>query len=255
MKMNRALFAAVVVSLAGTLVQARAVAAAEITVLCSNGLKAVVEELVPQFERTTKHTVVVKYGLAAALKQRIENGEPFDVAFLTPSVMDDLVAHGKIAADSRTTIARSGLGIAVRAGARKRDISTVEAFKRALLDAKGIAYAKEGASGVAFAAIIERLGLTNDLKAKSKLTATGEEVGAAVLKGESEFGVLPLSEILPVKGAEVLAMFPADVQSYIVMVGGINASARQAPVARDLIKFLVAPAAQPVITAKGMERS
>jgi molybdate transport system substrate-binding protein len=254
MKSPRIAVAALLFGIVGAMTHVTA-AEPTLTVLCSNGLKAVVEELVPQFERTTKHQVVVKYGLAAALKQRIEGGETFDVAFVTPQVMDDLIAHGKIAGDSRTTIARSGLGIAVRAGAKKRDIATVEAFKRTLLDAKGIAYAKEGASGVAFAAIIQKLGITDALKAKSKLTVTGEEVGEAVVKGDSELGILPVSEILPVKGAEMLGTFPAEIQSYIVMVGGVNAGATQAAVARDLIKFVTAPAALPVIKAKGMERS
>ena len=255
MNTNRSLSAALGIALVVMLAQARGAAAAEITVLCSNGLKAVVEELVPQFERSTGHKAVVTYGLAASFKQRIEGGEPFDVAFVTPTVMDDLIAHGKIAGDTRATIARTGLAILVKAGARKRDITTVDAFKRALLDAKGIAYAKEGASGIAFAAIVQRLGIADALKAKSKLTVTGEEVGESVVKGDSEFGILPVSEILPVKGAEMLGAFPADVQSYIVMVGGVSAGARQAVAARDLIKFLTAPAALPVIKAKGMERS
>lgn len=229
-------------------------AASEITVLCSNGLKAVVEELVPQYERATKNTVVVKYGLAASLKQQIEGGAPFDVAIVTPPVIDDLIAHGKIAAGTRTAIAQSGLAIAIRTGARKPDISTVDALKRALLDAKGIAYAKEGASGVAFAAIVQRLGIADALKAKSKLTATGEAVGEAVSRGESEFGVLPVSEILPVRGAELLGTFPAEVQTYVVMVGGVNAGTKQPAVANDLIRFLTAPAALPVLKAKGMER-
>ena len=253
MKTTRIFTAALV--LAALLALPRTAAAAEITVLCSNGLKAVIEDLVPQFERATKNKVMVTYGLAAALKQRIEAGEPFDVAFLTPAAMDDLIAHNKVAADSRATVARSGLAVAIRAGAPKRDVSTVEAFKRALLDAKGIAYAKEGASGVAFAALIQKLGIADALKAKSKLTATGEEVGEAVVKGESELGILPLSEILPVKGVQVLGNFPADVQSYIVMVGGVSGASKQAAAAKDLIKFATAPAANPVIKAKGMERS
>jgi molybdate transport system substrate-binding protein len=252
MKTTRLLCTALV--LAALVAPARIAAAAEITVLCSNGLKAVVEELVPQFERASKNKVMVTYGLAAALKQRIEGGEPFDVAFLTPAAIDDLIARNKIAGDTRTIIARSGLAVAIRAGASKRDVSTVEAFKRALLDAKGVAYAKEGASGVAFAALIEKLGIADALKGKSKLTATGEEVGEAVVKGESEFGILPLSEILPVKGVQVLGNFPADVQSYIVMVGGVNSASRQTAAAKDLIKFATAPAALPVIKAKGMER-
>ena len=119
---------AFVISLVALLVvtaDAREAGADQIVVLCSNGLKAVLEELIPKFERTTKHTVVATYGLAAALKQRIEGGEAFDVAFLTPAAVDDLIAHGKISAGTRTTIARSGLAIAVRAGTPKSDISTL----------------------------------------------------------------------------------------------------------------------------------
>ena len=244
----------VMLGLAGVMTSVRAADETTLTVLCSNGLKAVAEDLLPQFERATKHKVVVRYGLAAALKQQIERGEAFDVAFVTPAAMDDLVKEAKIAADTRATIARSGLAIAVKSGARKPDIKTTESFKRALLDAKGIAYAKEGASGVAFTALIARLGIADALKAKSKLTATGEAVGEAIVTGESEFGVLPISEILPIKGAEMLAPFPADVQSYIVMVGGARAASKHAAAAKDLVNFFMAPAALPVIKAKGMER-
>ena len=236
------------------LAPARAADTAEVTVLCSNGLQAVVSDLAPKFERETKNKLTVKYGLAAVLKQRIEGGEPFDVAFLTPAAMDDLIKSGKVAADTRATIARVGLAIAVKAGARKRDLSTVDAFKRALLDAKGIAYAKEGASGVAFAATVQRLGIADALKPKSKLTATGEEIADAIVKGESEFGILPVSEILPIKGAEMLGVFPADVQSYIVMVGGVGAGSKNGAVGRDFVKYLMAPAALPVIKKMGMER-
>jgi molybdate transport system substrate-binding protein len=253
MKVN--CFTSVVVGLGLLMLgQASVADAAEIKVLCSTGLKAVVADLVPQFERATKHKVVIQYGLAAVLKQQIEGGEPFDVAFLTPAAMDDLAARGKIAADTRTVIARSGLAIAVRSGASKADIKTVEAFKRTLLGAKSIAYAKEGASGVAFAALIQRLGIADALKSKSLLTATGDAVGEAVVSGKAELGVLPVSEILPVHGAEVLGPFPADAQSYIVMVGGVSAASKQASVSKDLIQFLTAPAALPVITAKGMEK-
>jgi molybdate transport system substrate-binding protein len=244
----------VMLVLAGMMTPVKAADEVTLTVLCSNGLKAVAEDLLPQFERATKQKVVVRYGLAAALKQQIERGDPFDAAFLTPAAMDDLVKSAKIAGDTRATIARSGLAIAIKAGARKPDVKTTDAFKRALLDAKGIAYAKEGASGVAFTALIARLGIAEALKAKSKLTATGEEVGEAVVKGEVEFGVLPVSEILPIKGAEMLAPFPADVQSYIVMVGGASAASKHAAAAKDLIKFFTAPAALPTIKAKGMER-
>src|SRR5262245_3283569 len=147
--------------------------AAEIQVLCSNGLKAVMEDLAPQFERATGHKVVVKYGLAAGFKQQIEAGEAFDLAVLTPPLIDDLIKQGKLAADSRAVIARTGLGLMIRAGAPKPDVSNTEAFKRSLTGAKSIAFAKEGASGVAFVALIERLKITDNLKAKLKPTSTG----------------------------------------------------------------------------------
>jgi molybdate transport system substrate-binding protein len=254
MNRHRAISAALILGFVGMMAQVKAADDTTLTVLCSNGLKAVAEDLLPQFERATKHKIIVRYGLAATLKQQIERGEAFDVAFLTTAAVDGLVKETRIAADTRTPIARSGLAVAIRAGARKPDIKTVEAFKRALLDAKGIAYAKEGASGVAFSALIARLGIADALKAKSKLTSTGEEVGDAVVKGEVEFGILPISEILPIKGAEMLAPFPPDVQSYITMVGGASATSKHAAAAKDLLAFFMAPAALPVVKAKGMER-
>jgi molybdate transport system substrate-binding protein len=228
--------------------------AAEIRVLCSNGLKAVMEDAAAQFERASGHKVVTKFGLAAGFKQQIEAGEAFDLAVLTPALIDDLIKQGKLAADSRAVIARTGLGLMIRAGARKPDVSTTEAFKRSLLGAKSIAFAKEGASGVAFTALIEKLGIASDLKTKLKPTSTGEEVNDLVVTGGADFGVLPLSEILPVRGAELGGMFPSDVQSYIIMVGAVGSNAKQNAAARELLKFLMAPTTLPMIKAKGMER-
>lgn len=254
MTFNRSLRVARGLAVAMLLTRPVAAQTGDITVLCSSGFKAVMEELAPQFERATHHKVVVRYGLAAKLKQEIEAGEAFDLAVLTPAAIDDLIGQRKVASDSRTILARAGLGIAIRAGADKPDITTVDAFTRSLLAAKSIAYAKEGASGVAFAALIQRLGIADALKSKSRLTATGEEVSRSVVSGEVELGVLPLSEILPVKGAEVAGMFPPDVQSYIVMVGGVSAASRQAAAGRQLIAYLTTPAALAVIKAKGMEK-
>ena len=254
MRVNRIVATAVTLVLLLALAQASAAQTAEIKVLCSTGLRAVMEELVPQFERTTAHKVAIRYGVSAALKQQIAGGEPFDLAVLTPQLLDDLIKQGKIAAGTRTSIARTGMAIAIRAGARKPDISTTDALKRALVDAKSIAYAKEGAAGVYFAALIQRLGIADALKSKSKLTVTGDEVGQSVVSGEVELGILPVSEILPLRGAEVLGTFPADVQGYAVMVGGVGANAKESGAANDLIKFVTAPAALAVIKKKGMER-
>jgi molybdate transport system substrate-binding protein len=254
MTFNRSLRCACGLAVAILLAWPAAVQAADITVLCSSGFKAVMEVLAPQFERATHHKVVIRYGLAAKLKQEIEAGEVFDLAILTPAAIDELIKERKAVSDSRTVLARSGLGIVIRTGAPKPDITTVDAFTRSLLAATSIAYAKEGASGVAFAALIQRLGIAGDLKAKSKLTATGEEVGEAVVRGEAEFGVLPVSEILPIRGAELLGGFPAAAQDYIVMVAAVGGGAKDNNAARDLITFLTAPTALPVIKAKGMER-
>jgi molybdate transport system substrate-binding protein len=236
------------------LAQPGVASAAEIKVLCSTGIKAVMEELVPQFEQATRHKVVVRYGLAAVLKRQIEAGEPFDIAVLTPPLIDDLISQGKITGDTRVMLARSGMALAIRAGSTKPDIRTTDALKRTLLASTSISYAKEGASGVFFADLLLKLNLAEALKSKIKLATTGEEVGAAVARGEAGLGVLPVSEILPVRGVEVLGTFPADVQGYVVMVAGVSSSAAQSAAAKDLVKFLMAPAALPVIKKRGMER-
>ena len=254
MKVRRMLFTASL-TLALVFVQATEAQAAEVRVLCSNGLKAVFEELAPQFERSTGHKIVVTYGLAAGFKQQIDAGAAVDVAILTPALIDDLIKSGKMAADSRTVIARTGLGVMIKTGARKPDVRTTDSFKKALLDAGSIAYAKEGASGVAFAALIEKLGIAETLKAKLKPTATGEEVNSLVVGGGAQYGILPLSEILGVKGAELGGMFPADVQTYITMATAVASNSKQPAAGRELIKFLMAPSATAVVKAKGMERN
>jgi molybdate transport system substrate-binding protein len=222
-----------------------------VKVLCSTALRTVMQELVPQFERATGNKVVVEYGVSAAIQRRIEAGEAVDAIFLTVKQLDALVQEGKIASSTRTPIARSGMAIAIHAGAARPDIKTIDALKRTLLAAKSIAYAKEGASGLYFIALATRLGIVDKLKLKA--TDTGDEVGEAVAGGAAEFGMLPVSEILPVKGIEVLGEFPKEVQEYAVSVGGISVTAKQAGVAKELIKFLTAPAAAPVIRKKGME--
>jgi molybdate transport system substrate-binding protein len=227
--------------------------AAEIKVLCSNGLREVMLEVAPQFERASGHKLALTFGLAAAFKQRIEAGEAFDVVVLVPALLDDVVKQGKVAGESRAVIARAGNGLAIRAGAPRPDIRTPDAFKAALLNAKSIAYAKAGQSGVYFVGLLDRLGIADAVKAKSLAQATGVEVGAAVARGDAELGVLPVSEILPVKGVELLGPFPADLQGYVVMEAGLSAAARDQAAAAALVKFLKSPEHFPVIKQKGME--
>lgn len=236
------------------LAEPSAASAAEIKVLCSNGIKAVMEELVPQFEQATSHKVAIRYGLSAVLTRRIEAGEPFDIAILTPPLIDDLIRQGKIAGDTRATLARSGIALAIRSGAARPDIRTTDALKRTLLASTSISYAREGASSAFFTELVQRLDLAQALKSKIRLMPTGEDVGASVARGEADLGVLPVSEILPIPGVEVLGTFPAGVSGYVVMVAGESPSAAQGAAAKELMKFLTSPAALPVIKRRGMER-
>jgi molybdate transport system substrate-binding protein len=227
--------------------------AEEIVVLSSVGIKAVVEELEPGFEKTTANDVTATFGLASALKTRIEGGERFDVAILTPALLDELIAKGLVAADSRTVVARVGLGLMVKAGAPKLEVGTVDELKRTLLAARSVTYASSGASGVAFLKIIDDLGIAAEVKAKARPAASGDEVNANVLGGESDLAVLPISEILPVAGTELGAVFPAPVQTYVLMAAGVSTGARgRAP--QDFVAFLAAPDNDGVVRAKGMER-
>jgi len=255
MGLTRISFAATRFLLLFMFAQTSIASAAEIKVLCSNGIKAVVEELVPQFEQATKHKVVITYGLSAALKRQIESGEPFDVAVLTPPLIDDLIMQGKVARDTRIVLARSGIALAIRVGAQKPDIRTTDALKRTLLASKSIAYAKEGAGGVFFSELVQRLGLGDALRSKVRLTASGVEVGASVARGDAQLGVLPLSEILSLPGVEVLGTFPADVQGYAVMVAGVSAGTTHGAAAKEWLDFLMAPAVLPVLKKRGMERN
>jgi len=221
----------------------------EIRVLSSVGIKAVVDELAPQFEKTTKHKVTTVFGLAGALKTQIEKGEPFDVAILTPPLLDDLIAKGLV--PSKSVIARTGLGLMIKAGAHKPDVSSVEAFKKTLLAAKSITLASAGASGIAFLATAKQLGIADAIKTRP--AASGEEVNQNILSGASDLAVLPVSEILPVKGAELGGVFPSDVQTFVIMAAGVNQKST-GTAAKDFVAFLMSPANNGVVKIKGMER-
>lgn len=244
----RPILAALALTLGATTVQAE-----EIRVLSSVGIKAVIDVLGPQFERATKHKVTTTFDLAGVLKTRIEGGEPFDVAILTAPLVDELISKGKIVSASRTEVARVGLGLMIRSGAPKPDVSTVEAFRKTLVGAKSITYVTTGASGVAFLATIEKMGIADAIKAKAKPAANGDQVNANILSGASDLAVLPISEILPVKGAEVGGVFPSGVQTYVVMTAGVNPSSRSA-VAREFISYLMLAPNSAVVRDKGMER-
>ena len=225
-----------------------------LTVLCSNGLRALLTATTPQFEKASGNRLTIGYSVSSELKKRIASGERFDVAIVTPLVVDALIESGAIAANSRTVVARSGFGIAIRQGAAKPDLHTVDAMKTALLSSRSIAFAKEGAGGLFFTALIERLGLAGQLAAKLRPTVTGADVSDAVARGRADLGVQPISEILFVPGVELGGAFPPPVQDYSVMVAGISPKSEHAAAARALIAFLVSPAVDAVLKTQGMER-
>jgi molybdate transport system substrate-binding protein len=233
-----------------TAVSARA---AEIKVLASNGVKAALDELAPAFERETGNKLVVEFGLAAALKRQIEGGAAFDLAVLTSAGIDDLARQGKVDGTSRAPIARSGVGIGIKRGAPRPDIGSPDALKRTLLAAKSISWAKEGASGVYFASVLERMGIAEQMKPKAVLAPSGAEVGKLVTSGQVELGVILVNELMAIPGVEVLGPLPAELQSYTLFHAGVGSASKNAAAAKALIQFLSAPSARAVFKAKGQE--
>jgi molybdate transport system substrate-binding protein len=227
--------------------------AAEIRLLSSNAFKTALEELGPQFETATGHKLVITFGAAAELKASIETGAPFDLAILSSSATDDLIRQGKLVSATRTELARSGAGVAIRKGARKPDIATSEAFRRTLLEATSIAYVEQGASGIYLKGLFQRLGIAEELKAKTKLLPASNPAAQAIANGEAEIGITQISEILPYAGTELAGPLPPDVQLHTVFLVAVGASARQPEAARALIEFLTSPEAASVLTAKGLE--
>jgi molybdate transport system substrate-binding protein len=246
------MFSGTILSAVCWAVQPGATQAAEVKVLSTHAAQEVVEELGPQFERATGHKLSFGYDPSAAVRRRIEEGATFDVAIITRGVLDDLAKKNKIRADSIGDIGRSGLGVAVKKGAPKPDISTVEAFKRTLLAAKSVVRSSEGASGAYFEKLMGQLGIADQMKGKTRLGPSGRiaEMAAA---GEVEIAVQQISEILPVKGADFVGPFPAEIQLYTMFSAGVGASAKEPQAARDFVKFLTSPKAASIIKSKGLD--
>jgi len=227
----------------------------EIKVMASVALKSTLDDLVTKFESTGGGKVTMVYGIAAQLKQRVSDGEADDVAVLIQPMMEDLLKHGKLAAGSLTNVGGTPVAIAIRAGAPKPDIGTVDALKHTLIVAKSISYsdpAKGGASGVYFAKVVDQLGLTDELKAKTILVP-GAQAPELVAKGEAELGVAQGSEIIPVAGAEVLGPLPGNLGSVTVFTAGIAAASKAPESSKAFIKFITGPDAAAVLKAKGFE--
>lgn len=232
-------------------------AAGEVKVMTSGGLTAALAELTPAFERATGYKVVTSYGASMggapdSIPSRLQRGEPVDVVILASEALDDLIAKGRVVAGSRVDLARSSIGMVVRAGAPKPDIGSVDALKRTLLQAKSIAYSAS-ASGVYLSTeLFPRLGIADELAGKSKRIES-ERVATVVARGDAEIGFQQISELLPVPGIDYVGPLPSEVQKVTVFSAGVAATAKAPDAAAAFIRFLASPAAASAITKSGME--
>jgi molybdate transport system substrate-binding protein len=234
---------------------AQTATAAEIKVLTTGAFKAVVVALVPEFEKATGHKVVVDNGTVGQLQKRVDGGETFDVLVLSPRGIEDYIKGGKIAAGSNARLAKVGVGVMVKDGAPKPDVSTVDAFKQTLLKAKTVGYidpASGGSSGIYVSGLLEKLGIADQVKPKAKLKQGGH-VSDLVKSGEAEIGIHQMSEIVGQAGVTLVGPLPADIQNYTVYVVGLSTAAKDAEAAKAFIKVLTGPSAAGVLKSKGME--
>jgi molybdate transport system substrate-binding protein len=221
-------------------------------VLCTNGMKSVMVELVPEFERSTGTKAMITWGSASTLLKELETGAGGDLAILTAEAIDGLIARGKVVAGSRADLARSGIGIAVRKGASKPDIASPEALKRALLAARSISHSKAGMSGIYFPTVLARLGIAEETKAKIVMPDPGTPVGELIARGEAEIGVQQISELLPVAGIEIVGPLPAPLQKITTFTAGVLAAAKEPEAAATLLKF-VASRSPALLASKGLD--
>jgi len=226
--------------------------AAEIKLLASNAVRTVLQDVAPQFEQASGHKLTITFGSTGNLTTSIDKGTPFDVAIVGADALDNLIKRG-VLAPPRLDIARSGIGVAYRGGAPKPDISTAAALKATLVSAKSVSFNPQGLSGTHMLAVLEKMGIAAEVRAKLKVPP----VSAAddVAKGLAEIGITQSSEILPhaAEGAELAGPLPPEVQLYTVFSIALGTKAQQAEAAKALIAYLRAPALMPVLKAKGLE--
>ena len=228
----------------------------DLVVFSTIGVRSAAEPLFAQFDRTSGHTLAVTWATAPMLVKRIEDGETPDVVVLSRAGIDALYKLGKIAPGTDTTLASSGVGIAVKAGAPKPDISTAEALKRTLLAAKSIAYSEPsagGASGVYFAKLLERMGIAEEMKPKTKYPPPGGFSANLLMTGDAELAVQQKPELLHVAGVEIVGLLPGDLNVITEFAAAIMTGGKNADAAATLIKMLQSPEAAVVFRSKGLD--
>ena len=226
--------------------------ATAVRVLSSNGVKGIIDEVRPEIERAIGRPLSIEFSTSASLKPKIEQGESFDVAILTPAMIDDLMKQGKIAAGSSINVARSGVGVGNREGSPRIDVSTPDALKRALLDAKKVAFTAEGQSRATIDRAFEQLGIVDAMRPKVMLL--GPAGGpAAVAQGDADITMTLVSEIIPIPGVQLLGPLPAELQNYVSFVAGRSANAKDREGADALLRQLAGPIVTSALERHGME--
>ncbi len=229
---------------------APAAGAAEIKVIASNAVREPYRELIPQFEKDTGHRVTVDWGGTLDIVKRVAGGEIADIVLIPNTRIDDFVRQGKLV--DRTDLARSGVGVAVRSGVPRPDISTVEALKSTLLAAKSIVLSS-GPSSFYLPGLFQKMGIADALKLKITQIGPGLGVGDTLARGEGEIGFTQMSELMSVKGIDYLGPLPADIQFVTVFSAGVHVAAPVPDAARALLRFLAAPQAAAILRHHGME--
>jgi len=240
-----------IVAAAGALLSGMA-DAAEIKVISTQATQEAYLELVAQFEKDTGHKVTTVFSGTLNVQKRLADGEPCDLVIMAGPAIDDQIKLGKAVAGSRVDFAKSGTGLAVRKGAAKPDIGTVDAFRKALLAAKSIGYST-GPSGLYMLSVFEKLGIAGEVKGKLRQTPSGVFVGTLIASGETEIGFQQISELVHFAGIDYVGPLPGDLQRMTVFSAGVHAGAKEADAAKALVKFITAPAAASVIRKHGLE--
>jgi molybdate transport system substrate-binding protein len=231
--------------------QARAQTRGEITLWTARAIATVLAEIGSDFERATGYRLVITSDLPDGFARRLSRGERFDLFISGSATVDQWIADGRIVSTTRTDLARSGIGVEVRKGAPKPDIGSVDAFKRALLDAKSIAFLPVG-SGLHVARVIDRLGIADSIRAKVTRPES-DIVSELVSRGEVELGIVVITQILTTPGVELVGPLPPELQSFVTFTAGVSTRSRTPEIASQLIQFLATPAAATVIRKQGME--
>ena len=240
-----------IIAVAASLLLPSMAQAAEIKLLASSAIKFAYFELLPQFEKATGHKVTVAWSSTPDIQKRIAGGEAADLVILGSNGTQELIKQGKLAG-ARVDFAKSGVGVAVRAGAPKPDISSADAVKKAVLAAKSVAYSA-GASGIYLVGMFQKMGIAEEVKSKTATVKPGEPVGDVVARGDAEIGFKQVSELIPVKGIQILGPLPPEIQNITVFAGGVHTGAKEADAAAALVKFLTAPEATSTLKKHGLE--